>query len=352
MELVQIPLAGNEENILQIYRDVYADTPDRIPSLADLRWRFGGTPYKTHIWVAKEDGKIIGLRPLAIKEIQLGNGIYPALQMLDVMVHPAYQGKGIFKALMEKAWISHAVEGAVAFTFPNENSIKAYRKWKDWFLLAELPLFVRMVAPRHISESMKLIRLTCSWGSQLQRCLRNLLNQPVHVTVERITKPEYGIQKLWERCRNLYDLIIPRDLKYISWRYFERPDVCYMNYVAREGSEISGFLAARTRTMFGINLGLIVDFFVENNDRLILSALLREAATDLIKQGVDAIGLQFIGQDSLRKAILDNGFIAVPKRLLPREFLMYSRYGGQKVSGLDLASFQQRFHTWGDNDAV
>lgn len=352
MELVQIPLAGNEEHILQIYRDVYADTPDRIPSISDLRWRFGGNPYPVHIWVAQDEGKIVGLRPIAIKAMKLGPAVHPALQMLDVMVHPAYQGKGVFKMLMEKAWSNHAAEGVTAFTFPNENSIKAYRKWKDWFPLADLPLFIRMTAPRSFSEPMKAGRLAASCAAQALRLARRIISPDADVTVQHITAPDQGLEALWLAAKDHYDLMVPRDPQYLAWRYFDRPDVPYLKYIARQRGETAGFLAARTRAMFGMNLGLIVDFLIKDNARGILCALLREAAADLIRQGAHAIGLQFIGPDSLRKAILDNGFIPVPKRFLPREFLMYGRYGGQKVPGLDIASLRRRFHTWGDNDAV
>lgn len=352
MELVQIPLDGNEQKILQIYADVYADTPDRIPSLHDLRWRFGGTPYPVHIWVAREHEKIIGLRPIMIKPIKLGSNIYPALQMLDVMVHPAYQGKGIFKSLMEKAWSSHAAEGVLAFTFPNENSIKAYRKWSDWFPLAEIPLFVRTTAPRRLSDPMKAPRIAACCAGHILRFARSQMHPPARVAVQQIREPDARLQKLWESVKDLYDVIVPRDLQYLRWRYFDRPDVHYVNYIALWDNDIVGFLAARTRFMFGMQLGLIVDFLVNDNDRGILSALLHHAVAELVKKGVHAIGLQFVGPDELKQALLDQGFFRVPKRFLPREFFMYARYGGHKIPELDITALKRRFHTWGDNDAV
>ncbi len=60
MELLNIPLAGNEQSLIQIYQDVYADTPDVIPSVEELRWRFGGHPYPVQIWVGRDEKKIVG----------------------------------------------------------------------------------------------------------------------------------------------------------------------------------------------------------------------------------------------------------------------------------------------------
>jgi len=72
----------------------------------------------------------------------------------------------------------------------------------------------------------------------------------------------------------------------------------------------------------------------------------------LIAEGVHAIGLQFIGTESLKSGLWDNGFFAVPKKLLPREFPMFSRLGLKDVDGMQISECQNMFFTWGDNDAV
>ena len=337
MKFLEIPLEGNEEALLQLYHDVYADTPDRIPSLEELRWRLGGRIHPVRLWVAREAGNIVGLRPLALHSISLGRSVYPALRLLDAMVHPAYQVRGVFRSLMRFAWEKHGEEGVLAFTYPNNNSIKAYRQWKEWFLLAELPLYIRLVPP---------------YGAVFTRLLRT--NKPeVHgITVERVDAFDEGIEALWQNNKHLYNFIIPREREYLTWRYVERPDVRYHIYKAVTQGKTVGFLVARTRMMFGLHLGLIVDFFVENSERTILAALIEKASADLTEQGVHAIGLQFIGPESLKGSLRDSGFIAVPKILLPREFSLYVRPGLNAVDGSCLTYCRNIFFTWGDNDAV
>lgn len=352
MELLEISLEGNEQSLLQIYQDVYAATPDRIPSAEELHWRYGGNPYPVRIWVGRDGEKIVGLRPIAIKDIKIGEAVYPALHMLNIMVHPAYQGKGLFRSLMEKAWGMHGQEGVIAFTFPNENSIKAYRRWKDWFQLADLPLFIRMVPPKNFGETKSLVRFFAGYGAAAARCLRGIKPKAHGLTIQRVDEIDDGIEALWQRNKRFFDFIIPRDKQYLTWRYVTRPDVQYMIYKAVADGATVGFLVARTRMMFDMHLGLIVDFFADNNDRTILAGMLKQAVADLIAQGVHAIGLQFIGPESLKEALWDNGLFAVPKKMLPREFLMYARSGLKKVEGIRLSDFQRMFLTWGDNDAV
>jgi GNAT superfamily N-acetyltransferase len=352
MELIKIPLEGNERNLIQTYQDVYADTPDIIPSVAELRWRFGGNPYQVHIWVVRDENKIVGLRPIAVRPIKIGEAVYPSLYMLNVMVHPAYQGKGLFRSLMEKAWDMHAEEGVIAVTFPNENSIKAYQRWKDWFQLAEMPLFVRMVPPRSFTEKKSLARLFAGYFATAVYCARCNKAASHRITVQKVDSFDEGMQTLWERNKKYFDFIMPRNPQYLNWRYIERPAVKYIIYKAVANGETSGFLVTRTRLMFGMQLGLIVDFFVNNNERTVIAAMLEKAVTDLIDQGVQAICIQFVGPQSLKKALWDNGFIAVPKKILPRKFFMYARPGMKKVEGLRFPDFHNLFLTWGDNDAV
>ena len=337
MEFLEIPLEGNEEALLQLYHDIYVDTPDRIPSLEELRWRFGGRLHPVRLWVAREAGNIVGFRPLALHSMYIGRSVYPALRLLDAMVHPAYQGRGLFRSLMRFAWEKHGEEGVLAFTYPNNNSIKAYRQWKEWVRLAELPLYIRLVPP---------------YGAVFTRLLR--INKPeAHgMTVQRVDAFDEGIEALWQNNKHSFDLMIPRERAYLTWRYVERPDVRYQIYKAVTQGKTVGFLVARTRMMFGLHLGLIVDFFVENSERAILAALIEKASADLTEQGVHAIGLQFIGPESLKRSLRDSGFIAVPKILLPREFSLYVRPGLNAVDGTRLTDCRSMFFTWGDNDAV
>jgi len=337
MEFLEIPLEGNEEALLQLYRDVYADTPDRIPSLEELRWRFGGRLHPVRLWIAREAGNIVGLRPVVVHSIYIGRSVYSALRLLDAMVHPAYQGRGVFRSLMRLAWEKHGEEGVLAFTYPNEKSIKAYRQWKEWVRLVELPLYVRVVPP---------------YGAVFARVLR--INKPEAngMTVQRVDVFDGGIEALWQNNKHYYDLIIPRERVYLMWRYVERPDVRYLIYKAVTQGKTVGFLVARTRMMFGLHLGLIVDFFVENSERAVLAALIEKASADLTGQGVHAIGLQFIGPESLKRSLWDTGFIAVPKILLPREFSLYVRLGLNAVDNSCHTDCRSMFFTWGDNDAV
>jgi len=352
MEFLQIPFQGNEQALLQLYHDVYADIPDRIPSLEDLKWRYSGHLSPVRIWVAREGNKIVGLRPVAMHSIKMGKSIYPALHLLDVMVHPDYQGRGVFKSLMSLVWETHGVDCVLAFTYPNENSTKAYRRWKEWFHLAEMSLHIKMIPPKHFGEKKSFLRFFAGYGAVAASALQ--LNKPVTqgIAVRRVDTIDESIEELWHNNKHRFDLMIPRDRDYLVWRYVERPDVRYLIYKAMVQGKTVGFLVARTRMMFAMHLGLIVDFFVDNNDRRVLSAMIELATSDLIAEGVHAIGLQFIGPESLKSGLWDNGFFAVPKKLLPREFPMFARLGLKDVDGMQISECQNMFFTWGDNDAV
>ncbi len=352
MEFLKIPLCGNEQKLIDIYREVYPNTPELIPSITEFQWRFGGKPYPVQIWVARDKNKIIAVRPIAVRPIKIGDVIRPSVYMLNVMVHPAYQGKGIFRSLMEEVWRENSEKCAMAVTFPNENSIKGYGRWKEWFQLAEIPLFVRMLPPKRFSEKNSIVRFFGGHMASLVALAHREKSAQHRVSVKQVDFFDEGVQALWEKNKNGFDFVVARTREYLNWRYIERPAVKYAVYEATAEGVVIGFLVARTRTMFGMHLGLIVDFFVDDNDEKTLNEMLRKAVDNLVDKNVQAICLQFVGPRCFGSVFHNNGFCAVPKFALPRRFLMYARTGRMESEEMRYSDIRKLFCTWGDNDAV
>ena len=354
LEITEISLKGNEKNLQSLYNEVYGDTPDRIPSIKELYWRYEENPFQSRVWVAKDGEKIIGLRPVIKRPVVIRKQQFNALHFMNVMVHPDYQGQGVFSRLMKSVWETHSQDGVMAYTYPNKNSVKSYRKWNDWYLATELPLWIRLVFPRDISSEKKLVR---TGGAGLANSLKLLakLNTKVNRNSFDIKSQSYfdnRTDKLWSHNMYRYKMIHPRDSEYLNWRYARHPRWEYKIYCAEGGRGVKGYLVTRIRQMFGLKLGLLVDFFVEDDDATILCELIRTAVSELIMQGAEALGLQYTGPAKLQQAFLSNGFVKVPKQLLPREFLLFVKPALMSMEELPFSEQQGVYLTWGDNDAV
>ena len=64
------------------------------------RWKHVENPFgKSHVLLAEEDGKLVGIRAFMQWRWTDGQREYTALRAVDTATHPDYQGRGIFKKL-------------------------------------------------------------------------------------------------------------------------------------------------------------------------------------------------------------------------------------------------------------
>ncbi|MEO5967788.1 MAG: GNAT family N-acetyltransferase [Ferruginibacter sp.] len=124
-------------------------------SEAYFKWKHELNPFgKSKILIAKEDGKIVGLRAFMKWKWKDGNETITAVRAVDTATDPAFQGKGIFKKLTLQAVEECKAEGCgLVFNSPNENSRPGYLKmgWEDE---GRMPLLIKVgsLIPSFYSE--------------------------------------------------------------------------------------------------------------------------------------------------------------------------------------------------------
>jgi len=142
-------------------------------------WKYLNYPDgEVYISSAWDRDKLIGIQSIFPLSIQTGKNYFKGKLFMDVGVHPAYRGKGLFKELVENAedfsW-QQGVEFIV--TFPNKNSYPLFfRKLKGWkeidilrFGIGFAPLFCKIKGK--FSDSKDVIRFshTSVWAEWLFR---------------------------------------------------------------------------------------------------------------------------------------------------------------------------------------
>jgi hypothetical protein len=131
--------------------------------------------------------------------------------------------------------------------------------------------------------------------------------------VVRLNAFDDRADRLWERARRPDRAMIIRDHQYLNWRYCQRPDATYTLYGVERGSELVGFLVARTTTYQGMRWGYVIDFLTPENERGVLSSLIDAALDEFRRSGVAAVGC-YATDPTVRAALFRAGFFPAPQR--------------------------------------
>ncbi len=220
---------GDEHGIIELFHRCFH--PDR--TLDHWRWKYELAPRgQRRISLARAaNGEIVanyGAYPMALYDHRSGETV-EVHQVGDIMSAPEVRGVGrgptsLF-ARTARHFYAASCEGQVAFNFGvhTDNS----RKFSVRFVRAH---DVEPVAYRHGPLP----------GEVPGRTARDLL---ARYRIDRVSSPPSDLDELWLRAKADYRLLIRRDLRYLSWRYFSRPDREYAFYTLRSWGRLVGWLA-------------------------------------------------------------------------------------------------------------
>jgi len=108
---------------------------------------FGASP----VWVAEEDGQLIGVRAFMQWQWKKNDRIYRAIRAVDTATNPAHQGKGIFKKLTLGLLEQCEAEGIhLVYNTPNNQSKPGYLKM-GWEEVGKLPIQISIKKPIRIA---------------------------------------------------------------------------------------------------------------------------------------------------------------------------------------------------------
>ena len=127
------------------------------PNRALFEWKHRANPFgPTRLWVADDDGELVGLRALMRWAFDRPDGrLVRAVRPVDTATHPDHQGRGIFRRLTEHAVEAERADG-VGFVFntPNDQSRPGYLKM-GWQLAGRVRTYAR---PLHAAAPLRMAR--------------------------------------------------------------------------------------------------------------------------------------------------------------------------------------------------
>jgi len=309
--LIEIRLAKHfeeKEKLLNLFRASFGFSI----SVEHWDWKHLQNPLASsdpEVIVAVDNGKIIGARPFLPAEMWLGNKKVKAAQHCDTMVHPDYQGKGIFNQMGQFAVRYLKDNGyALSYGFPGPMSRPGFLK-QGYRIVAETENMFRVVHPQKLLsyklgnkilasglgffyDALSIIeakKTTCSSDSfQVEIC-------------DRFTDDLKDVDDL----RDKSGINLVRSESYLRWRFDRYPDHRYRYVIAKKDAKLWGYavVSVQQQQNGSVN-GLIVDYMVKNKDLACFRVLIDKCLKELGKSESDILLAWAFSEPQLRKELL------------------------------------------------
>lgn len=233
------------ESVLKLFRNVF----NKKITKEYWNWRYEvfGKPIR---FVATDKRKIVGFYIVHPIPIKINDIISKAIFSMTVMTDPRFRGKGIFPKLAELIY-QHAInEGyKLAIGFPNINSSKIHFEKLGWQNFGKMEEFEKIITSRIFQSKYD------------------------EYQIEKLDEINEEIDKIWNENKNEFKFIIPRDTKYIKWRYVTHPLEKYQDYpnfkyeifiIKKNKQSIAYFILKK----FGNEKIHLIDFFGKLNEEV------------------------------------------------------------------------------------
>lgn len=311
---------GDEEAILELWKAVYPEKEyDREQWLRWWHWMYKENPVgHGRIWVAEDDGKIVGHYPLIFMMLKVGNQIVKASQNIDQMTHPDYRRQGIALKLGRQALDeSEREEVYITIGFANEGSYGVDIK-TGWFDICYMQLMVKVFNVENtvrVKFKNKFAARLFATGAKLALlALSRRRKTPFFdgLTITQVSSFDERINEFWTKVSSQFQIMVVRNKDYLNWRYVAIPDVNYLIYIAEKTGQIYGYLVLRCLQQDDVKAGRIFDILAQSEE--IAQCLVSKAVEHCEREKVDFIIINgsMIANKIYLKSLRKNGFIAIP----------------------------------------
>ena len=320
---------ADDEEIFRLYRDVFGHEMTEA-SQRRWAWQYRENPHAPgapEIWVAREDGRILGRYASMPVRLWWGGREVRASWGMDVFLREEARGRGV-GALLFDTWSGH-VDVALGLGL-TRSSYGLFQKlrYRD---VGPVPFYQKILDPAAVLAR-RAGRAAALLGAPLLRASLRSLHPEAPVAAGKVTVgPVTGFgaeyDTLWARSRRSYAMCVRRDATYLEWKYGRCPHRRYARWEARRGEELAGFAISRHEDYRGLRLGWLVDLFTDASDREARQALLAAVLADFRRSRVvraQAFSLNAgLGQELLRRGFAESAS--------PMQFCVRARAGGEEV---------------------
>jgi GNAT superfamily N-acetyltransferase len=304
---------GDERGVLDLLGEAFGTWPHGLPQATPtevFRWKHLENPFgRSVMLIAEADGAPIGFAAWLRWRMRAGERTYEVLRAVDVAVHPAFQRRGVFAALLGEATRQFPPEAAFTLSSPNRLS-RAGALGIGARNVRVIPLFVRVPTP---------MRSAIRWLGAGQPGTAAGDFEPVgqaesaHSALHDGADVAALLSQLTPPAARLHT--VP-DLEYLRWRYADVGG--YRAVRELHDGRLTGLAVFRVRVR-GRGRGRarvtnVCELLVREGDHRSARRLLRRVAS---ATAVDFVVCHFPPRSTARRAAVRGGFIRAPFGLLP-----------------------------------
>ncbi len=341
---------GDEKQILELRGATLGDSKD-------VRWwnwiYRNGPDGSAYLNLAVTKQKIIGIASGLPLRIKIGEQVCKSILGFDIMTHPDYQRQGILSTL-DNIWIEYLVKNGINMDhgtstvqrFPVYQKLRVSHGYNHFIVYAP-PLLVKVINwGRVLKTHWKIPTFIGALFGYVWEGItcRRLSLQKGDIEVEQISYFDESFNDFWLRSCNIKKIIFVRDMKYLNWRYVEKPGNEYKIFVAKSQKEIVGYIVVMLEKN-NVGRGFIVDLLTLPSEDVAAEVLISGAIEYLRGEGAAMISCLMIKDTPYYRILRKLGFLHRHSGIQ-----LNVRIFDQNLSKEFVADPSNWYFVWGDTD--
>lgn len=257
-------VAGDEVEILRLCQQLF----DSNVTPAEWQWRMfmnPAGPAISRVAVLKETGRIVGHLAALPIELKVADSCRKIFFLVDSVVEPAYQGRGIHAVLtMQISKIASTQWAALLTGLPNTQAYGPNLKLGGTQILT-MSVYLKVLNWAGVIRARLHANLLARSADLLAKALRRATSRTTtgSFVIEEVQRFDEKLDELWKRISPRFTVCANRTSKLLNWRYFDRPDSSYSVFSISADDKWVGYIVVRLLERWGLRLGTIVDLFVD-----------------------------------------------------------------------------------------
>jgi hypothetical protein len=274
---------------------------DRFITPEFFRWKYSPPAGEAQIALVRDGDRIVAGNAMYPVIIHRGSSSLKGWQSCDTATVPEARRQGLFGSCL-RALVAALGDDEVFFGFPNQNSMRGFRKL-GW------------------TEN----EVVTSWITPLP-----VPSLGAHGEVARVKRFVSAVDTIAERLGAEGFAMLDRSAAYLNWRYADRPFADYTLLVHDEHGEIGGFAVVCRAPALGRMVTLVMELWAASATAN--RALLRAIRTWAWRARAPFLAMLSTGR--ARRPGVAAGFLRVPSRLVPKRQVLMGMGTGNRSEAL------------------
>lgn len=343
-------LEGDEEGILELREIALTGSKNR----QWWEWQFKNGPAgPANIWLAVTGPKVVAHNALVPVPMKIGEQVCKGSLAVDVITHPDYQRQGIQNTIRKQLFDSNRSKGIrISYGAATRNIFPIYGRIDSpypHFYICQPALLVKIVSLGKVLTSRYKIPAIIGnlLGNVWKRITsRNPSLKNAGIKVVQVSSFDKSIDEFWQKASGIKQVMVVKDMKYLNWRYVEKPGEEYKIFIAKRQEDTVGYVVLKLEKN-AMTRGYIVDLLTLPDEDIITQVLVTRAMEYFRAEAAATISCLMLPDAPYYRILRKLGFMHRSSGLQLGTRLYDRNLPGELVT--DPANW---YFVWGDNDTI